>query len=557
MKCAFYKILFIFLLVAQVADGQAQICLERIQFPYIYKGWSDNSNPIEDEWWQPSPYAELIKRKQIKAIHIIPAQEYSADSMTFFFSRNAILDSINVNIYSWKDSTLMKLHHEFLYNEDQQIKRINYYQDSLLFSFIEIDYKNGLPYFTRQKIPLFKKNEGYSIDTVYTWFAIDKNNKLSELYSLQDSLLSSDTFRLIDKQSLFCWNLSDTILNKKPNASPIIIQKYSNHAVVSLQNGSGKILSQSNYVYFNEDTLLSEVSNLIYNKYGILMNAQTYSFSHGFREYTSCLCRLNEDNLPDTIFKSDTIVFHYEYYDSQSRWSPCNNAGKRMIEDWVSEFDNVALKPDSAFSKNVRKIFRCEESIVKAIAGSDTCWFRNDYLVFLENETEEFWFNGDSIISFRNKDGRPVSDIISLRKKAVKKKEYIYQEIKKLFPAFGVRVLLLNKEPQASLNSYDNGKSISVSLLIRIYEEEVDSIKRLAINDSSFEITRYVFTPMLPGADIIDWICDSAFITEREMRCLKNKGLTRVYFSCVVIDKKTRKEYSIPTFGLRIIRNKK
>jgi hypothetical protein len=193
------------------------------------------------------------------------------------------------------------------------------------------------------------------------------------------------------------------------------------------------------------------------------------------------------------------------------------NLQTEKINLQIDTIKKLPLKKDSMNYKNVQQVFRLYEYIMKAVIGSDTCWFANDELLLVKNKSESFYYLNDSLVSYSKTSTNPTEKEASIQIRSSEKLKSVYVEIKKIQPLFGVRVTLLGKEPEFLGINND-----FLKYSLHINESDLEKLKSLQTNRSDVSVTQYTFSTNYPGFDIMSWECKTSAIGEREMDYMKN-----------------------------------
>jgi len=193
------------------------------------------------------------------------------------------------------------------------------------------------------------------------------------------------------------------------------------------------------------------------------------------------------------------------------------NLHAEKINLQIDTIEKLPLKKDSIHYKNVQQVFRLRGYILKAVIGSDTCWFLNDELLLAKNTSESFYYIKDSLVSYAKTSTNPTETEASIQKRSAEKLKSVYTEIKKIQPLFGVQVTLLGKEPE-----FRGIKNDLPQYTSHIDESELEKLKSLQTNRSDVSVTQYTFSTNNPGFDIMSWECKTSAIGEKEMNYMMN-----------------------------------
>ena len=459
----------------------AQINLSKAQFPYIISEHNYYYDTDEQAWFNPSPYASLLKEKHIRAVHVMATPAYSIYGQDFYFNKKGQLDSMVLAINDETESNSpFYSAYAFRYSNQGEISEILHYREGKLYGLMAL---------------VLNDNEDY-----------------------------------------------------KPDTAILSCLKYQHGAQVYLRNKAGLTLSQAEYIYdgkkpfssyYKNDTAILSQTSFSWNDNNILTTATMAIFEPDPIMGSIYQCKFNEDNLPDSIIikspdnLSDTMrtyTFSYEYSNDIFRWSPCNYKGKRKIDDQIHTIEKLPLKKDSINNKNVQQVFRLGDYILKAVIGSDTCWFLNDELLLAKNTSESFYYLNDTLVSYSKTGTNPTETETTIQKRSDEKLKSVYAEIKKIQPLFGVRVTLLGKEPE-----FRGIKNDLLQYTLHIAEADLEKLKSLQTNRSDVSVTQYTFSTNNPGFDIMSWECKTSAIGEKEMNYMMNYNQWGQRFDNIVL----------------------
>jgi hypothetical protein len=193
------------------------------------------------------------------------------------------------------------------------------------------------------------------------------------------------------------------------------------------------------------------------------------------------------------------------------------NLQAEKINLQIDTIEKLPLKKDSINNKNVQQVFRLRDYILKAVIGSDTCWFLNDELLLAKNTSESFYYLNDTLVSYSKTGTSPTEKEATIQKRSDEKLKSVYAEIKKIQPLFGLRVTLLGKEPE-----FRGIKDEFLQYTLHIAEADLEKLKSLQTNRSNVSVTQYTFSTNNPGFDIMSWECKTSAIGEKEMNYMMN-----------------------------------
>ncbi len=294
----------------------AQINLTKAQFPYIISEHNYYYDTDEQAWFDPSPYASLLKEKHIRAVHVMATPAYSIYGQDFYFNKNGQLDSMVLAINDeTDDNSPFYAAYAFRYNVHGELTEVK-------------DYRAGKFYGFTDLTPIRNFYEANKPDTsVLTC--------LKYGHGAQVFLRNKAGLTLSQAEYIY----------------------YGNEPFSSYYENDTAILSQTSFSW-NDNNILTKATMAIFEPDPIM--GSIYQ------------CKFNEDNLPDSIIikssdnLSDTMrtyTFSYEYSNDIFRWSACNHKGKRKIEDLIYTIEKLSLKKDSINNKNVQQVFRLRDYI--------------------------------------------------------------------------------------------------------------------------------------------------------------------------------------------------
>lgn len=219
----------------------------------------------------------------------------------------------------------------------------------------------------------------------------------------------------------------------------------------------------------------------------------------------------------------------------------------KKINQQIQAIEKLPLKGDSMMNNNVQQVFLFHDNIMKAVIGSDTCWFANDELLLIKNKSESFYYSNDSLVSYYQTDSNPSENEAAMQKQSIEKLTSVYVEIKKIQLLFGVQVMLLGKEPELT-----DIKNDFLFYSISIYESDLEKLKTLQTNRSDVSVTKYTFSTNNPGLDIMSWECKTSAIGEKEMDYMKTYAKWSQRFDDIVLTGSNGETRTLIGFQLNI-----